>query len=78
MPINKGGMNEKELFVAVGKKITKFRKDKGYTVQKLADECDMEKSNLIPIEKGRINTTLSTLNKLSKALNVELREFFEF
>ena len=48
------------------------------TAQKLADDCDIEKSNLIPIEKDRINTTLSTLHKLAKALNVDVKQFFEF
>jgi transcriptional regulator with XRE-family HTH domain len=70
-------VKEKELYSQVGKRITAFRKQKGLTVQELADECDMEKSNLIPIEKGRINTTLSTLLKISKALGVPIKEFFE-
>jgi transcriptional regulator with XRE-family HTH domain len=70
-------VKEKELYSQVGKRITSFRKQRGLTVQDLADKCDMEKSNLIPIEKGRINTTLSTLLKISKALDVPIKEFFE-
>lgn len=70
-------MTEKDLFIRVGKNITKYRKRVGYTVQKLADECEIEKSNLIPIEKGRINVTLSTLYKLSNALNTDVKLFFE-
>jgi len=48
------------------------------TTIQLADECDMEKSNLIPIEKGRINATATTLLKIAKALKVEVKEFFNF
>jgi transcriptional regulator with XRE-family HTH domain len=36
----------------------------------------MEKSNLIPIEKGRINATAITLLKIAKALGVEVKELF--
>ena len=71
-------MKDKEFFILVGKNVTKYRKQQGLTVQKLADECDIEKSNLIPIEKGRINITLSTLLKLSKALKVEVKMLMEF
>lgn len=71
-------MKEKELFIAVGKNITKYRKLKGLTVQSLANECDIEKSNLIPIEKGRINTTLSSLNKIANALDIDVKKLFEF
>jgi len=62
----------------IGEKITKYRKEKKLTVKELGYECDMEKSNLIPIEKGRINVTISTLVKIAKALNVEVKSFFEF
>ncbi len=48
------------------------------TTQALADECDMEKSNLIPIEKGRINTTALTLLKIANALKVDVKDFFDF
>jgi len=70
-------MKDKDLFKTIGANITKYRKAKGYTVQALADECDMEKSNLIPIEKGRRNTTLGTLNKIAKALDVEVIMLFK-
>lgn len=70
-------MKEKDFYIRVGSNIARIRKQKGMTVQKLAEECDIEKSNLIPIEKGRINTTLSTINKLAIALGVNAKEFFD-
>jgi len=48
------------------------------TSQQLGYECDMEKSNLIPIEKGRINTTALTLLKIAKALDIEVKDLFDF
>lgn len=38
-------MKEKDLYIRIGKNITRL------TVQSLPDECEMEESNLIPIEK---------------------------
>lgn len=62
----------------VGANITRLRKKKGISSKELGDLCDIEKSNLIPIEKGRINITLSTLAKIAKALDVEMKELFDF
>ncbi len=71
-------MKESEYLLLIGKNITKFRKEKGFTIKELGYRCDIEKSNLIPIEKGRINTTALTLLKIADALGVEVKEFFEF
>lgn len=71
-------MNEKDFLIAIGRNITKFRKIKNLTSKELGYLCDMEKSNLIPIEKGRINATSLTLFKLANALEVDVKEFFVF
>ncbi len=70
-------MTEKELFIRIGKNITRIRKSKGYTINHVAAECDMEKSNLIPIEKGRINVTAGTLLRIAEVLEVDVKEFFK-
>ena len=71
-------MREREYLILLGKNITKFRKKKGLTSKELGFQIDMEKSNLIPIEKGRINATAITLLKIAKALDVEVRDLFDF
>lgn len=63
--------------IIVGKNITRIRKKRKLTIAELGYECDIEKSNLIPIEKGRINVTIDTLAKIAKALDVQLIEFFK-
>lgn len=70
-------MSEKDFLILIGKNITKFRKQKGITSKELGYQCDMEKSNLIPIEKGRINVTISTLVKIAKALDIEVTDLFK-
>lgn len=70
-------MKDKDYRLIVGKNITKLRKKSNLTTKELGYMCDIEKSNLIPIEKGRINVTLDTLSKIAFALNVDVKDFFE-
>ena len=68
-----------EIFqINVGKKIQKLRELKGLSQQDLATKCNFEKSNMSRLEAGRVNTTLSTLEKVAKALDVTLIELFNF
>lgn len=60
--------------ISIGKNITRIRKERGMTIKELGLECEIEKSNLIPIEKGRINVTILTLVKIADALKVELKD----
>jgi transcriptional regulator with XRE-family HTH domain len=69
---------QKELLIRVGTNISRIRKEKGLTTTSLAEKCDMDHSNLIPIEKGRINVTLVTLCKIAEVLEVDPHVFFEF
>ena len=70
-------MKEKEFLILIGKNITKIRKKQGLTSKELGYRCDMEKTNLIPIEKGRINVTAATLLRIANALEVEVKDFLE-
>lgn len=67
-------MKDKEYLILIGKNITRIRKEQGLTTKELGFRCDMEKTNLTPIEKGRINVTISTLLKICNALNIELKD----
>lgn len=67
-------MKDKEYLILIGKNISRIRKEQAMTIKELGFRCDIEKTNLIPIEKGRINVTISTLLKICKALNIELKD----
>jgi transcriptional regulator with XRE-family HTH domain len=71
-------MEEKIFFKKLGESITKIRKSKKQTLVDLASACNFEKSNLIRIEKGRTYPTTKTLLKLANALEVEVKDFFDF
>ena len=71
-------MLDHSLQINVGKQIQKLRDSKGLSQQDLAAKCNFEKSNMSRLEAGRVNPTLSTLEKVAKALDVSLVELFNF
>lgn len=71
-------MSVNSLQINVGKQIKKIRELKGFSQQDLAAKCNFEKSNMSRLEAGRVNPTLSTLEKVANALEVSLVDFFDF
>lgn len=68
--------NEK-LLLKFGLHIRKLREGKGMSQDDLAHTCDMEKSQVYRIEKGSVNTTLSTLEALAKGLGLTLGQLLK-
>ena len=66
------------LQIKVGKQIKKLRELKGISQQVLAAKCNFEKGNMSRLESGRVNPTLATLEKVCKALEVNISELFNF
>lgn len=62
----------------LGKNISRIRKEKGISQVQMANEMDMDRSNLRRIEAGRTNPTTITLHRISKVLSVTLEELFDF
>lgn len=62
----------------VRKNIKKYRKEKGFTQQKLADEADMSIDYLAEIEsvKRRKTFSLATLGRIADVLEVDIKNFF--
>ncbi len=65
------------LQIKVGKRIQEIRIEKNLSQQDLAAKCNFEKSNMSRLEAGRANATLSTLEIVSKALEVNVIELFK-
>lgn len=62
----------------LGKKIKSLRKEKGLSIYALANLADIERSQIMRIEDGTTNTTVSTLLAIALALEVKPKELFEF
>lgn len=70
-------MSESDIYKLVGGRIKYIRESRKLTQQQLSDMCNIEKTNLSRIEAGRTNITLKNLFKLSKALDVSLKEIVD-
>lgn len=62
----------------VGKRIQEIRIQKDISQRELALKCGFEKSNMSRLEKGHSNATLSTLEKVCEALQIDFIELFKF
>lgn len=71
-------MSDNSLQINVGKQIQKIRELKGLSQQDLAAKCNFEKSNMSRLEAGKVNPTLSTLEKVASALEINIIELFNF
>lgn len=63
---------------AFGEHLRKVRKKQGMTMMELAFDADIEYSQIAKIERGLINTTVSTVQALSQALGVKPADLFQF
>lgn len=65
-----------DIKVAIGERIAQLRKAKNLSQQKFSYEAEIERSYLTHVEKGRKNISIETLMKVTSALGVSLKEFF--
>lgn len=63
-------MNNREY---IGKRIAEIRQAKGLSIRQLADACGVNFANIYKIENGKYNVSIDILNKICKALGVELK-----
>ena len=70
-------MKISQLQQKIGQRIRTLRESKGITQQDLAAACNFEKTNMSRIEAGGTNPTISTLYKISQALEVTISELVD-
>lgn len=71
--------NDMYYYDIVRKNIKKFRKEKGYTQQKLSEEAGISIDYLAEIEseKRRKTFSLATLGRIADVLNINIKDFFD-
>lgn len=65
-----------DIKVAIGERIAELRKAKNLSQQKFSYEAEIERSYLTHVEKGRKNISIETLIKITDALEISLKDFF--
>ena len=66
------------ILISFGKNLRLARLAKDFTQEQLANELGVEISQISRIERGVINTSITTLYSISKVLNVNISELFVF
>ena len=69
---------DKKFIKLFGQNLRRIRLERGITQEDLAHSADTPPSQIGRIERGEINTTISTINALSLALNIKPSELFIF
>ena len=68
---------DEEIFLfQFGKRLRKIRIDKGLSQEDLANDSDIPINQIGRIERAEINTTLNTIYKIAKALDINITELF--
>ena len=68
---------EKAARKRLGNVLRNLRKERGFSQQALALECDMDRTYYGGIERGERNPSLKNVYKLCKALNISAAELFK-
>jgi transcriptional regulator with XRE-family HTH domain len=65
------------VLVKFGKRVKLLRNQKKWSQEKLALKADIDRTYLPGIESGARNVSLKIIDKIAKALNVEIFELFK-
>jgi len=67
-----------ELKEKFGNKIKALREKREYSIEYLANIANIDRTYISDIEKGKRNVSLLIIEKLAKALEVNIQELFNY
>ena len=70
--------SEEEYLIELGKRIKSIRLQKKISQTEIAYRCGFDKSNYNTIESGKRNPTVISLLKIATALEIDIKDFFDF
>ncbi len=59
-----------------GQKVKKLRLKKGLSQEEFAFKADLDRTYISSIEKGNRNVSITVIEKISNALEVDIKELF--
>ena len=64
--------------LTIGRAVRQVRKNRGFSQEAFADLCGIDRSYMGCVERGESNLALVNIEKIVRALNMPLSEFFKF
>lgn len=71
-------INERRYIILFGRNLRKIRNQRKLSQEELANDADIPINQIGRIERGEISTTISTLFLISKALDISIKDLFDF
>ena len=71
-------VKDESFLIAFGDNLRKARKLKKLSQEQLAFEADIPISQVGRIERGEVNTTISTVSVIAKALKIHPKDLLDF
>ena len=69
--------SKEKILINFGKRVRKFRKEKGLSQEQLAFKADLHRTYIGMIERAEKYITLINIEKIANALEVEISQLFE-
>lgn len=66
-----------KITVKLGLRIKELRQKKGISQQELAYRSDLDRTYITQVENGKRNISIINIEKIAKALNHSVQEFFD-
>ena len=60
----------------LGARIREIRTARGFSQESFAEACELHRTHVSLLERGRINTTVNTLRQIAHVLQISLSELF--
>ena len=67
-----------DIRISIGKRVKELRNNLGISQEELADLAGLDRTYITSVERGKRNISIMNIEKLSNALKVTLKEFFDF
>jgi len=67
-----------DIKLLVGKRVKELRNKLGVSQEEFADMAGLDRTYITSVECGKRNISIVNIEKIAKALNVTLAEFFDF
>lgn len=67
-----------DIKIQVGQRIKFLRQESKMSQEDFADKCDLDRTYITSLERGKRNISLENLQKIANAFNLSLKDFFDF
>lgn len=71
-------MKKNKILIAFGEKVRELRKEKGLSQEELSFKADLHRTYIGMIERAEKNITLTNVEKIAKALDVQVSDLLNF